>query len=588
MASESAVGKFDEAAASGAAEGPLGRAPEVAEHDFVLAVNSDNKATELPLWKVWGTVQRNPHMRAFWAATISFFLAFLGWFALAPLALDVASSMQICENQKFPPLEHPTRTAYLNFKNIKTGLTYCQYGKNDAKQPTDCLPVPEDVLSRPVCTDSITTGCVPADAKDQYRPQVLTNCVCTGGTECKKVITDSGVASVSSCIFVRTALGTLLERFGPVNVQSALMLFGSFWVAVSAGITAPWNFIMIRFFIGCAGATFVTNQFWCSLMFAPNTVGTANATAAGWGNLGGGVTQIFMTGVLFLPMTRSGMDPDTAWRVSMIVPAVLFVVTAVAMKLLCWDTPTQKRFDVSVVGKKQQPSMMDYVECLKDIRIVVMIFQYSACFGTELAMNNQLATHFRTYFQMAPAAAAGLASSFGLMNLFARSLGGIFSDFFFAKFGMRGRIWCQFLGLFFEAVFLFAFGCVSNEQPWYVALAVLIFFSLFVQISEGTSYGIVPFMNPKQLAVVSALVGAGGNLGAVIAGWAFYRPIEDPLLPFQIHAGYVLFWALLSPLYYWPEHGGMFSGPAAHTLPSGALEKPSKAEVDLAEESIKC
>ena len=33
---------------------------------------------------------------------------------------------------------------------------------------------------------------------------------------------------------------------------------------------------------------------------------------------------------------------------------------------------------------------------LKDVRVVVMIFQYSACFGTELAMNNQLATHFRT------------------------------------------------------------------------------------------------------------------------------------------------------------------------------------------------
>merc|ERR1740138_265963 len=91
---------------------------------------------------------------------------------------------------------------------------------------------------------------------------------------------------------------------------------------------------------------------------------------------------------------------------------------------------------------------------------------------------------------------------------------------------------------------------------------VLICFSVFVQMSEGTSYGIVPFMNKQQLAIVSALVGAGGNLGAVIAGFGFYKPIDDELLPFKIHAAYVMFWALLSPVYYWPEYGGMFSGPA--------------------------
>ena len=72
----------------------------------------------------------------------------------------------------------------------------------------------------------------------------------------------------------------------------------------------------------------------------------------------------------------------------------------------------------------------------------------------------------------------------------------------------------------------------------------------------------MPFMNKQELAIVSALVGAGGNLGAVIAGFCFYKAIDDPLLPFQVHAGYVMFWALLTPVYYWKEHGGMFHGPA--------------------------
>ena len=66
---------------------------------------------------------------------------------------------------------------------------------------------------------------------------------------------------------------------------------------------------------------------------------------------------------------------------------------------------------------------------------------------------------------------------------------------FVEAMGFRGRIWAQFLSLFFEAIFLFCFGLVDNSQPWYVALAVLICFSLFVQMAEGTSYGIVPFMN---------------------------------------------------------------------------------------------
>ena len=98
----------------------------------------------------------------------------------------------------------------------------------------------------------------------------------------------------------------------------------------------------------------------------------------------------------------------------------------------------------------------------------------------------------------------------------------------------------------------FRSGCVSNEFQWYHALGALVMFSLCVQSAEGTSYGIVPFMKPEQLACVSALVGAGGNAGAVFAGFCFYKQNwEDTLTPFKLHALYVIVTALMNPLYSW-------------------------------------
>merc|ERR1719174_2021704 len=323
-------------------------------------------------------------------------------------------------------------------------------------------------------------------------------CVCGKGTGCKTIIANAGIASVASTVFVRISLGTLLERYGPVNVQSSLLTFGGFWVAVSSQINASWNYYLCRFLIGCAGATFITNQFWCSLMFAPNVIGTANATAAGWGNLGGGVTQIFVMWCLVIPFrTQFGMDDDMSWRLAMLVPAFLFYLVAAVVKCCCWDLPTQRRFDASAY-KETRTSCKDYQVCLRDPRVLIMVGQYGACFGMELAMNNQLATHFRVYFQMDSGKAALLAGSFGCMNLFARSLGGMTSDTMFAKFGFRGRLWAQFFCLLFEGIFLFIFGSVTNEHEWYHALAVLVLFSVCVQMAEGSSFGIVPFMKKEQ------------------------------------------------------------------------------------------
>ena len=54
-----------------------------------------------------------------------------------------------------------------------------------------------------------------------------------------------------------------------------------------------------------------------------------------------------------------------------------------------------------------------------------------------------------------------------------------------------------------------------------VAIVTLVAFSMFVQMSEGASYSVVPFINRKALGSVAGIVGAGGNAGAVAAGLLF-------------------------------------------------------------------
>ena len=56
-----------------------------------------------------------------------------------------------------------------------------------------------------------------------------------------------------------------------------------------------------------------------------------------------------------------------------------------------------------------------------------MFCQYAACFGVELTMNNVAASYFSDEFGLSTSKAGIVASLFGLMNIFARSFGGMWS-----------------------------------------------------------------------------------------------------------------------------------------------------------------
>ena len=148
----------------------------------------------------------------------------------------------------------------------------------------------------------------------------------------------------------------------------------------------------------------------------------------------------------------------------------------------------------------------------------LLFVQYACCFGVELTMNNAAATYFRVKFDLTTEKAAAIASLFGWMNLFARGVGGDLSDKSNAKMGMRGRLWWQTICLVLEGVMVLIF---ANSNSLAASIVVMVIFSSFVQAAEGSSYGIVPYVNPPATGSIAGIVGAGGNTGAVAFGLGF-------------------------------------------------------------------
>jgi len=247
------------------------------------------------------------------------------------------------------------------------------------------------------------------------------------------------------------------------------------------------------------------------IAFLRRAKGTANAIVGGWGNLGGGVTQLVMGSVLF-PLFKLGMSAEMAWRTVCVVPAVVAFATGVTVLFISDDAPKGNYRELKRKGSMPQISAAaSFRSGSLNINTWLLFVQYACCFGVELTMNNAAALYFYDQFDRTTEQAAAIASIFGWMNLFARGLGGFASDWTNKRWGMRGRFWTQTIFLAGEGAMVLIF---ANTLTLAGAIVVMVFFSLFVQAAEGSTYGIVPYVDPPSTGSISGIVGAGGNTGA--------------------------------------------------------------------------
>ena len=160
--------------------------------------------------------------------------------------------------------------------------------------------------------------------------------------------------SVTSNIICRFLMGIVCDKIGARRGLAFVMLVTTPFIIGLALVTGPVGFIICRFFIGMGLASFVACQVWCTQQFSKSVVGMANATAGGWGNLGGGVTTLLMPQIFLLFMAATSNDENLAWRLCMIVPVTLHILSA-AFVLSGRDLPDGNYAMLEAKGSKQNP-----------------------------------------------------------------------------------------------------------------------------------------------------------------------------------------------------------------------------------------
>lgn len=335
-------------------------------------------------------------------------------------------------------------------------------------------------------------------------------------------IANINIAAVAVTILVRLVIGPLCDRYGPRKAYTGLLLVGAMPVIGVALAQTYEAFLFFRLCIGAVGASFVITQYHTSVMFAPNVVGTANATAAGWGNAGGGAAQA-LTPLLVAALLMLGVSESLGWRLALLVPGIAMVLMAGVYWRFTQDCPAGNYDTLRRAGRNgedcnsdKRGGMASFRAACANYRVWMLFLTYGACFGVEIFIHNVAAIYYVERFGMSLRDAGLAAASFGLLALFARALGGWLSDRMAARRGLNARAALLCALMLGEGLGLLWFAHAGQIGA---ALVAMLAFGLFTHMACGATYALVPFIDRKALGGVAGIVGAGGNVGAVAAGF---------------------------------------------------------------------
>ncbi|KAH8786813.1 major facilitator superfamily domain-containing protein [Hyaloscypha sp. PMI_1271] len=374
---------------------------------------------------------------------------------------------------------------------------------------------------------------------------------------------NSNIMSLTGTLVIRLIAGPLCDRFGPRLVFAGCLLAGAIPTALAGLVKTPTGIIVLRFFIGVLGASFVPCQVWSTAFFDKNVVGTANGLAGGWGNAGGGITYFVMPAIFDSLVRNQHLTAHVAWRVSFIVPFIIITAVGLAILFLGEDTPTgswatrhhvgdpitaptsstnsvkdsspleksekdtEANTSVSLVDTAEgevivAPTLKEGLSVFFSLQTLALAAPYACSFGGELAINSILGAYYvKNFPKLGQTGAGRWAAMFGLLNVVFRPLGGVVSDLIFkytgSIWGKKG--WLVFCGVV-TGCFEVAIGLTNSHQEK-TMFGLIAGLAVFMDASNGANFAVVPHVHPFANGILSGIVGAAGNLGGIIFAIVF-------------------------------------------------------------------
>ena len=376
------------------------------------------------------------------------------------------------------------------------------------------------------------------------------------------------ILNVALTIPARILVGMLVDSFGPRIIYSVLLILSALLCWFFALADSFEMLALARFLLGFVGAGFVIGIRMISEWFPARQMGLAEGIYKGMGNIGSAAAAVS------LPMIALWVGGDDGWRHAVALTGLIAFGYAFVYYFSVTDTPAGSTyFKPNKSGGLEVTSKKDFIlyllvnipmygalallawkvrelelistlafygvlallfalfafQCRKIYQVNATIFSrpvdklqqykfkqvailsiaYAVTFGAELAVVSMLPMFFHNTFAVPVALAGVLGACFAAVDVASCPAGGSISD----KFGRKKSLVVLLAG---AAMGFLMLSSITAEWPIALAVLAMMCCSFFLGSAAGCVFAVVPLIRRSLTGQIAGIVGAYGNIGAVV------------------------------------------------------------------------